>query len=105
MSITARGGYQIVDFKNVKLVMNADVVTIPGIWKQIINAYNKPLVFYNLNLQIVSPGDAEKYPVLTLDNIVFNPGGVAINLSPEINGHSGQYIYVNDDDSVEFTDD
>ena len=49
MSITARGGYQIADFKNINIPVD-NTVEIPGIYEQIKNGNKKPIVAYNLNI-------------------------------------------------------
>ena len=46
MSVTARGGYQIIDFQGLEL--NAETpVTIPGIFEQARGGLLKPTVLYN----------------------------------------------------------
>ena len=56
MSITARGGYQIVDFKNVILPVNGEgqgtPVTVPGMYDVISNIYSsgKPLLLSNFSV-------------------------------------------------------
>ena len=50
MSITARGGYQIADFKNISIPVDNTTVEIPGIYEQIKNGGKKPIVAYNLNI-------------------------------------------------------
>ena len=56
MSITARGGYQIVDLQNIDIPIGqpTDKVKVPGITAQVRNGYNKPLILYNCLLDGMS---------------------------------------------------
>ena len=109
MSVTARGGYQIVDFKNTVLIAEADPVEIKGISEQLNNLYNKPVVLCNIMIQ----SDALAEPFRLQDGIQgyitreidSDHGGYfyEIDLSSTLTRQQYAYIYINGIDQVSYT--
>lgn len=93
-----RGGYQIVDLKETNITV--DNVTIDGVYNQIENSHQKPLLFYGLMISGIELGS--RYP----DGIT-NDGGsynVYFALKPSAaNGSRGYYLTITSDDEVKAT--
>lgn len=53
MSVTARGGYQIIDLKDVVFdVQTPGYIDVPGAYEQAVNALKKPTVINHLNISV-----------------------------------------------------
>lgn len=45
-----KGGYKLIDLKDIKLTVGDDGVTVKGIYNSIKNSYNKPLILTGINI-------------------------------------------------------
>lgn len=101
MSVTARGGYQIADFKNTACIAG-ESYTIPGIWEQVKNGDKKPVLVCNFVIaysgstatDIILPTFAPAMPV---------SGSEEIHLYI-MQGSYGYEITVTSEDAVSFSE-
>lgn len=90
MSVTARGGYQIADFKNISIPVDNTTVEIPGIFEQISGGDKKPVIAYNLN---INNGFVRGISYLYLD--VIRPNNI-VGIVRNSNGVYLVNVYPND---------
>lgn len=85
MSVTARGGYQIVDFHDIIINAGTGPINIPGIHEQIVNTNGKPCLVSNLKIHLsgMSEGFYMSIPAQYVNNIVENAGTYTFNLNSD----------------------
>lgn len=52
-----KGGYKLIDLKEIKLTVGGGGVTVKGIYNSIKNSYNKPLILTGINIGGIERND------------------------------------------------
>ena len=69
-----KGGYKLIDLKEIKLTVGGEGVTVKGIYNSIKNSYNKPLILTGINI-----GGVERNDVFI--DFAVNSGNYVANIS------------------------
>ena len=69
-----RGGYKLIDLKDIKLTVDGNGVTVKGIYNSIENSYNKPLILTGINI-----GGVERNDIFI--DFAVNSGNYVANIS------------------------
>ena len=69
-----KGGYKLIDLKDIKLTVGGEGVTVKGIYNSIENSYNKPLILTGINI-----GGIERNDVFI--DFTVNSGSYVTNIS------------------------
>ena len=69
-----KGGYKLIDLKDIKLTVGGNGVTVKGIYNSIESSYNKPLILTGINI-----GGIERNDVFI--NFAVNSGNYVANIS------------------------
>ena len=97
MSVTARGGYQIVDGANARLVLGTvNSVKIPGIYNKAFNQVNKPCYFGGLTVD-----DAGTIYTIPYQIIVFRvtSSGLSFSVTPDT-GSNPFSLFIDNTDTL-----
>lgn len=76
-----KGGYKIIDFKDVPFETGGDTMTIEGIYDNVKASYRKPLLLSGLNIDSIEHNDVYATPTLSGSNYVFTIYGKTITIT------------------------
>ena len=99
MSVTARGGYQIVDFQDIAIPPEGgDTVKIPGIYEMAVNCQRKPVLLCNCKIFI----QGNDFPMPMQYVVAQTFGGPTDPVFISVIGDSPVSITVNPNDKVTY---
>lgn len=76
-----KGGYKIIDFKDVPFETGGSTMTIEGIYDTVEGSYRKPLLLSGLNIDGTEHNDIYAMPTLSGSNYVFTAYGKTITIT------------------------
>ena len=76
-----KGGYKIIDFKDVPFETGGAAMMIEGIYDTVEASYRKPLLLSGLNIDGIERNDVYATPTLSGSNYVFTAYGKTITIT------------------------
>lgn len=80
-----KGGYRIIDFKDINIVSGGDAVVLTGVYDAIEDAYRKPLLLSGLTLDGVEKPDCYITCDVSESNFTFTAYGKTFTVTSENN--------------------
>ena len=75
--MSRKGGYMILDFKDVAITSGTPV-TIPGVFAALEGSYRKPVILSGLNVDGTAYQDLHVNPVIASDDYVIDLSGIGL---------------------------